>query len=377
MTPTPADPTPVGPRFTRRFALLGAAALLAPLPRVSLAAPGARHMTPGLVLLDGNENPYGPSPMAREAILESIPLAPRYADSAVEHLVGLLAAEHRVPVAQILVGTGSGELLKMAGLYASRGAGGELVAAVPTYEELPGFAAKLGLTVRGVPVDATHRHDPAAMRAAIGPATRAVYVCNPNNPTGTLVARAALEPFIRSVPTTTLVVVDEAYIHLADDPVGSSVASLVGECPNLVVLRTFSKIHGLAGLRVGYGITSPSLAAGLANYALTYPNAVGIAAATASLADHEFLSTTRTALLADRARIEAAIDKAGLARAVSQGNFVFFDTGRSLKLFQDAMLARGIKVGRRFDGYDRWARVTVGTQPEVDRFLAALPAALG
>ena len=118
-------------------------------------------------------------------------------------------------------------------------------------------------------------------------------------------------------------------------------------------------------------------AATVAAWGLTYPNSTGIAAATASLADHDFLARTRAALLADRARIHAAIDARGLPRAASQGNFVFFDTGGPLKRFQERMLAKGIKVGRHFDGYDTWARVSIGLKQETDAFLAALPGALG
>ena len=254
---------------------------------------------------------------------------------------------------------------------------GEIIAAVPTYEELPAFGTRLGLTVRGIPVDANHQHDLARMHAAIGAQTRLVYVCNPNNPTGTVVTRADLETFVRSVPSNVLVVVDEAYIHLVDDPKAGSMDHLVRELPNLLVLRTFSKIHGLAGLRVGYALAHEKTAATVAAWGLTYPNSTGIAAATASLADHDFLARTRAALLADRARIHAAIDARGLPRAASQGNFVFFDTGGPLKRFQERMLAKGIKVGRHFDGYDTWARVSIGLKQETDAFLAALPGALG
>jgi histidinol-phosphate aminotransferase len=367
------------PRLTRRSALLGAAALLAPLSRGTAdAAPGAPKATPGPILLNGNENPYGPSPAARQAILASAGNAPRYADASIKALVEQLAAHEGVPAAQIAIGSGSGELLRMAGLLASTTApGGEIVASRPTYEELPEFAERLGLKVHWVAPDAAHRHDLASMRAAISDATRLVYVCNPNNPTGTAVARDALESFIRSVPASTTVIVDEAYMDFADHPGVATAAPLVKDVPNLIVLRTFSKIHGLAGLRIGYGISPPALAARYSALSLVWPNTTGIAAATASFNDHAFLKTTRAAILADRARVQATLDRMGRARADSQGNFVFFDTGAPLKQFQDRMLAQGIQVGRHFDGYDTWARVTIGLRSEVDRFLAVLPEALG
>jgi histidinol-phosphate aminotransferase len=265
----------------------------------------------------------------------------------------------------------------MAGLLASTTApGSELVAARPTYEELPEFAERLGLTLRWVAPDAAHRHDLPAMRAAIGERTSVVYVCNPNNPTGAAVTRDALATFIRSVPAAIHVVVDEAYIDFVDAAGVASVAPLVQQVPNLIVLRTFSKIHGLAGLRVGYAISSAALAKPLADLSLVWPNTTGIDAALASYNDHEFLQTTRAAILADRARVQAAIDRLGLPRAESQGNFVFFDTGRPVQEFRERMLAQGLKVGRNFNGYDNWSRTTIGRRNEVDRFLAALPGAL-
>lgn len=364
------------PGLTRRHALMGAAALLAPLPRLALAAPGSAAEKPGLIKLDGNENPYGPSPAARQAILASAGAAPRYADESLTTLTNQLAAHEGVPASQIVLGTGSGEILRMAGLLAATTtANCELVASRPTYEELPVYAEKLGIKLRWVAADAEHRHDLPAMRAAITDLTRLVYVCNPNNPTGTAVRREALESFIRSVPANCTVVVDEAYMDLVDQAGVGTAAGLVKSIPNVIVLRTFSKIHGLAGLRIGYGITPAALSKRFADLSLTWPNSTGVAAATASFNDHAFLKTTRAALVGDRTRVHATLDRMGLRHSDAQGNFVFFDTGGPLKQFQDRMLAEGIKVGRHFDGYDTWARVTIGLHREVDRFLAALPRA--
>lgn len=364
--------------LTRRAALIGATALLAPLaPNILVGAPNTPPGTTNLIKLDGNENPYGPSPAARQAILASVGEAPRYADATIETLTKQLAAHEGVAPSQIVIGAGSGELLKMAGLLAVTSlSGAEVVASRPTYEELPVFAQALGLKVQWTAADAHHRHDLAAMRAAITQRTRLVYVCNPNNPTGTAVSRDALETFIRSVPVSCTVIVDEAYIDLADQPGVATVAALVKDVPNVVVLRTFSKLHGLAGLRVGYAITPAELVQRLAALSLTWPNTTGLSAAIASLNDHAFLKTTRAALTGDRAKVHATLDRLGLHRADAQGNFVFFDTGGPLQRFQERMLAEGIKVGRRFDGYDTWARVTIGLHQEVDRFLQALPRAL-
>jgi histidinol-phosphate aminotransferase len=366
-------------RLTRREALFGAAALLAPLPAsVVVAAPGAAAQSSGLIRLDSNENPYGPSPAARQAILASVLEAPRYAAATIANLTTQLAAHEGVADSQIAIGAGSGELLRMAGLLATTtAAGGELVASRPTFEELPEFAAKLGMKVRWVAPDSTHGHDLAAMRAAITDLTRLVYVCNPNNPTGTAVTRGALEAFVRSVPAECTVIVDEAYMDFVDRPGVATLAGLAKEIPNVIVLHTFSKLHGLAGLRIGYAVMPVALAPRFSALSLTWPNTTGLSAAIASFNDHAFQHSTRAALVGDRARVHAALDRLGLQRAEAQGNFVFFDTGGPLKRFQDHMLAAGIKVGRHFDGYDSWARVTIGVHREVDRFLAALPRALG
>ncbi|MGI9246683.1 MAG: pyridoxal phosphate-dependent aminotransferase [Steroidobacteraceae bacterium] len=376
---TGSSPSP--PRLTRRSALLGATALLGALPlRHALADDpvAGQGVTPDddVLLLNGNENPYGPAASARAAVLRHMDGVPRYAEAAIERLRLQIAAREAVPPAQVMIGSGSGELLRVVALRAAvAAAGSELVASRPTYEELPEFAALLGLQVRWTPAR-DHRHDLDAMRRAVTERTRLVYVCNPNNPTGTAVASAALEAFVRSMPASLTVVVDEAYVDFIDAVGVGSVAGLTRAVPNLAVLRTFSKLHGLAGLRVGYAIASPALAQDLARFALVWPNSLGLAAAGASFDDLGFQAGTRTAILADRARVHDAIDRLGLARTDSQGNFVFFDTGMSLQRFQDAMLARGIRVGRRFDAYERWARVTIGRRAEVDRFLAALPGAL-
>ena len=380
MTTSQAPAVPVDdlPRLSRRSALLGAVALLAPLgPTVAFARARPTPPPPGTILLNGNENPYGPSPSARQAIIAGLDRAPRYADATIEALANQVGAREGVPAAQVMVGSGSGELLRMAGLLASTTApGSELVASQPTYEELPVFAGQLGLQVKWVAPDAAHRHDLAAMRAAITDRTSLVYVCNPNNPTGTAVARDALEAFIRSVPASTTVVVDEAYIDFLEGAGYGSVAGLVLKVPNLIVLRTFSKIHGLAGLRVGYSTASVELAKRFADLSLVWPNNSGLDAALASYNDAGFLQSTRAAILADRARVHAAIDKLGLPRTEAQGNFVFFDTRVPLQGYRDRMLAQGIKVGRPFAGYPTWSRVSIGRREEIDRFLAALPAAL-
>ncbi|MBV9345129.1 MAG: histidinol-phosphate aminotransferase family protein, partial [Gammaproteobacteria bacterium] len=274
-----------------------------------------------------------------------------------------------------VTGTGSGELLCALALVCAR-EGGEVIAAQPTYLELTDYARGCGAEVRFVPVDAELRHDLGAMAAAASPRTRGMYLCNPNNPTGTALPADALRQFIRALPAQVLPIVDEAYMDFATAPGVASVADLVrGERP-VVVLRTFSKIHGMAGMRMGYAIAPPQLARSLRAARMTTPNLLAVRAARASLEDQEFLAATRSRILASRTRITTELARQRLRYAEPQGNFVFFDTGMPLATFTARMKARNILVGRLFPPFDSWCRLTIGTEPEVAAFLKALAASL-
>jgi histidinol-phosphate aminotransferase len=355
---------------TRRE-LLSASALLLAGPSALLAAPGpealaGRHP----LVLCWNENPYGPSPAARAAVAHSITSGCRYvAEDELKALRNELASREGVSPDHIVLGSGSGELLCALGLLC---ADGEIVAAQPSYAELAEYARLRGASLHLVPVDAQLRHDLTAMHAAVSERTRAVYVCNPNNPTGTTVASSQLREFVRSLPPAVLTIVDEAYMDFAGGEDVATVTDLVAE-HRVVVLRTFSKIHGMAGLRCGYAIAAPQLATQLADARMSYPNIFAVRAARASLADQEFRRDCRRRILASRDRITRALSRLKLRYAEPQGNFVFFDTGMPLTRFAAAMAQRDILVGRHFEPFDSWCRITVGTEDEVAAFLRALP----
>jgi len=355
--------------------LLGASALLLAGPSAMLRA--AAGETPaneggGPVVLCWNENPYGPSPAARAAISQSLAAGCRYpTDEEIAALGAALAAHEDISANHIVIGTGSGELLRALGLLYGRD-GGEIIAAHPTYEELTSYAQHWGAAMKFVPVDGQLRHDLPAMHAALSPHTRAVYLCNPNNPTGTAVPAAHIREFVRSLPPTAIAIVDEAYMDFAAAGETASVAGLVPEGQRVVVLRTFSKIHGMAGLRCGYAIAPPDIAAQLAAACMTTPNIFAVRAARASLTDRGFLADCRQRIQASRARITAELTRLKLRYAEPQGNFVFFDTGMPLSRFSDLMRQRNILVGRLFAPYDTWCRITIGTEPEVTAFLGAL-----
>ncbi|MCP5327105.1 MAG: histidinol-phosphate aminotransferase family protein [Sinobacteraceae bacterium] len=322
--------------------------------------------------LSANENPWGPGPQARAAIIAATDDACRYGLSLQAPLAQAIAAKEGVGREQIVIGSGSGELLHMLALgWCSRG---EVVCPWPTFNQLMSFAEKLGAGIKKVPLDAAMKHDLPALAAATSPNTSLLYVCNPNNPTGTVIDGPALRAFCSEMAQRTLVVVDEAYLELVDEGMTSGMIDLVREGANVVVLRTFSKLHGLAGLRIGYALARPDVAARLRQHWMTSPSVLGLAAATASLGDTEFLTRTRAALITDRRRVTAACDELGLAYAPPQGNFVFLRPGMPVNDFREKMKAKQIEVGRSFEPLREWCRVSVGTTDETTVFIDALRA---
>jgi histidinol-phosphate aminotransferase len=365
-----------------RRELLTASALLLASPKAAFSAAGqgtvetaaASGATP--IVLCWNENPYGPSPAARAVLSGTISNACRYPDEEINQLVELLARKEGLSADHIVVGSGSGELLCALGLLHGRG-GGEIIAAEPTYAELTNYAKHAGAQLKFVPVDKQLNHDLSAMRAAVSDQTRAIYVCNPNNPTGTAISAASIRSFVGSLPDSVTTIVDEAYLDFADTEGVASVADLVSTGKRVVVLRTFSKIHGMAGVRCGYGVARPDVAAQIAAVRMASPNIFAMRAARASLGDAAFLVDTRRRIIASRKRITDELQRQGLAYAKPQTNFVFFDTGAPLEQFDRFMKARNILVGRLFAPYDNWCRITIGTEPQTEAFLQGLRAYTG
>jgi histidinol-phosphate aminotransferase len=358
--------------------LLTASAIMLMRPMSSISAPlGARLAAASLaggtepILLCWNENPYGPSPAARAAIAQSIADGCRYPDDENPRLVNLLAEKEGLGPDHIVTGTGSGELLRALGLLAAR-QHGEIVAAEPTYAELTEYAQHAGATLKWVPVDKQLRHDLSAMHAAVSAKTRLVYICNPNNPTGTMVDSAAIAAFVAALPDHVTTVIDEAYMEFVDGTPSS--VSLVTGPKRVIVLRTFSKLHGMAGVRCGYGIARPEVIEEISAACMTTPNIFAVRGAIASLGDKEFLADCRRRIVASRARLTAELARLDFPYAEPHGNFVFFDTGVPIKQFIEFMRHRNIAVGRRFPPFENWCRVTIGTDPQVDAFIEGVRA---
>lgn len=352
--------------FRRGSALAGAAVLPFDAPRPARVRPRA-----GLVRLASNENPYGPSPRARAAMVEHWEEASRYGASALNELRDAIAVAEKVPQDHVLVTQGSIE-----GLCATAAAfckdGGGFVHAAPTYESMHGYAARLGATLVPVPLDAELAHDLPAMAARVGEGTRIVFVCNPNNPSGTIVDGAALSSFCESVGGKALVFVDEAYRDFVDDPVHRSMVPLVLAGRNVVVARTASKIHGMAGLRIGWLIAKPDLLARIRDFKMGFPNAMAARAVIASLDDREYSAYCKQQNTRARRILVDALDELGLRHAPSHTNFVFFRSKRDATELRAAFEPLGFAIGRAFPPLTDWCRVSLGTPGEMDDFVAAL-----
>jgi histidinol-phosphate aminotransferase len=358
------------PTLSRRAFTQSIAAALAlrNLPIPQAAAPASTAP----VLLNYNENPYGPTPKARAALASAAEIANRYPDAAATQLQKSLAAKHNVAPENILLGCGSTELLKCAAdAFLPQQA--NIVVSQPTFEAVLDYAKITGASAVPTKPTAAYAHDLAAMAAACTSKTGIAYVCNPNNPTGTIVTRAAIASFISAVPPTTLILIDEAYFEFAASTEFSTSTEFIAAHPNVVITRTFSKIYGLAGLRIGYAIGNKSTLELLAGHRVQDSlNAAGLAAALASLDDPEGLTATREKLVATRTWLCTQFKKDNRPFIPSHGNFVMIDVGCDTKPIIDAFATRNILVGRRFPSMPTFLRVTIGTQLEVEAFFAAL-----
>lgn len=341
----------------------------------SWAGPGRSqvvHAGPsGAARLSANENPYGPGPAAREALQNAIADGWKYSFGEDIALKKLIADREGLTPAHVILGDGSSEILHIAGVLCGAG-GGEVIHAVPTFALAADYARELGATVQAVPLDADFKHDLKAMAARVSKQTRLIYVCNPNNPTGTLVAGREVRDFIAVMPRDVMVFVDEAYLDLAEDFAAHTAVPRVQAGDNVIVARTFSKLHGLAGLRVGYGLARPDIVQRMERLKLPVLGTPGLRAAMASYQDLPFQADSRKRIAEGISITLAALDERRLRYAAPRGNFVFFDTGRPASQFLADMRQRGFSLGRPFPPYDTWCRVSMGRVEQMQAFAAAL-----
>ena len=361
----------------RKFAqLLGiSAAAVVVRPAISFAKPTqpiATSLTAGgnIVRLSANENPYGPSPKALQAITDSFGLACRYPDEHNNVLIDKLAKLNNVDRGQMLLGDGSGEVLKLCAETFTGPQNGKLVAADPTFEALLNNATANGAEVVKVPLTSTFAHDlPKMLAAAKG---GLIYVCNPNNPTASITPKNELREFIANTPRETMILVDEAYFHYADSLEYESVIPLVKDHPNLIVSRTFSKIYGMAGLRCGYCVAQPETIKRMHPFQMwDSVNIMALAAATASLDDPDQVPNGRKLNSEAKAFVTGELDKLGYKSIPSQANFIMFDCKRPVVPLIQALEQHNVHVGRLFPALPNYMRVTVGKKTEMETFLTA------
>ncbi|HEV7896947.1 MAG TPA: histidinol-phosphate transaminase [Planosporangium sp.] len=329
---------------------------------------------PGAIKLASNEVPYGPLPGVVEAITEAAAGVHRYPDMGVVALREALAERYGVvDPDRIATGCGSVALAEHLARVTCM-PGDEMLYSWRSFEAYPIIAATTAAASVRVPNTAAHAHDLPAMAAAITDGTRLVLVCNPNNPTGTAIRRPELEAFLDAVPENVLVVIDEAYREFVTDPEVPDGLDVAGDRPNVVVLRTLSKAWGLAGLRLGFLVAAPEVAATVRKVVTPFStSSVAQAAALAALRQPDEMRRRADQVVAERERLLPAVRKLVGDVPESQANFVWLPLGDEALEFAAACEQAGVIV-RPFAGDG--VRVTVGTPEENDRFLAAAEAAL-
>lgn len=325
------------------------------------------------IRLHFNENPLGLSPKARAAMKELLDLAWQYPAESRRLLHEAIASLHGMEKTSILLGNGSSEILTLAA-QAFAGPGRPLVIASPTYDAMAQYAGPLGAEVKRVPLTKGFAHDIARMIEASG-GKGLLYLCNPNNPTGTITSKGEVSRAIENAGRDVTVVVDEAYHHYVLSEEYESVVPLVAKHPNLVVLRTFSKIYGMAGLRCGYAVAQPETLAKLSErQSRNNVNVAALLAARASLADQDWMVESRKTNAETRAMVFARLKELGFETTASEANFFMIRLGRDSREIATPMREKGVLVGRPFPPMNDWLRVSIGTRPQMERFLETFAA---
>lgn len=334
-------------------------------------AEGALFEDKKLIILRSNENPYGPSALAKKAMLQSITTSNRYNWELSTKLATFIANQHQLSADYIMMGAGSAELLELVARYSALKQGNFIIAD-PTFDYWVIAAEESGLKRISIPLTASKEHDLNAMYNAIQADTRLIYICNPNNPTGTICERKALEDFIQAASKKALILVDEAYLDYSDE---SSLSSLVKTNKNLVITGTFSKIHGLAGARIGYAIAHPDTINNLSRLQ-AWPsgtvNVISAAGALASYQDHSFKQETKALNQKARTYTISELEKRNIHCIPSHSNFIYFSLKDYKKDYFDQLNQHQIQGTKIYEEKGQWSRITIGTMHEMEQFIQAL-----
>ena len=368
--------------LTRRQILLGGGAIvgagLAPvipattgssaLSLISTALGADMPKPDQLIRLSANENAYGPSRVALQAIAENIHLTNRYAADPT-NLIHLVANINNISADHVMTGTGSSEILNVAGMLLGLRQG-SVVCADPTYQSLLRYAANAGVEIIRIPVSEGLNADLEGMRKAVRSDTNMMYIVNPNNPIPSVIEKNAMKEFVLEQAADRLVFVDEAYHEYVDNPDYESMIGLIAEGHNnIIVSRTASKIHGLAGMRVGFGFAHPDLIKEMNNRKTGAQTILGLSAAYASYQDMEFQNFSRRKNKESLAIVEGMCDNLGIRYAKSNTNFTFINTGIQNAVVQEKMREQGILTGRLFPPFTDWTRVSMSTPEHMKYFV--------
>ena len=368
--------------LTRRQILLGGGAIvgaaLAPVIPATTgssafnlisAALGADIAKPDQpIKMSSNENPYGPSRVALQAIAENIQLTNRYAADST-NLIKVVANINNISPDHVMTGTGSSEILNVAGMLVGLQQG-SVVCADPTYQSLLDYAENAGVEIIRVRVAEGLNADLDGMRKAVRSDTNMMYIVNPNNPIPSVIEKSAMKEFVLEQAEDRLVFVDEAYHEYVDNPDYESMIGLIAEgYNNIIVSRTSSKIHGLAGMRVGFGFAHPDLINEMNLRKTGAVTVLGLAAAYASYQDMEFQDFSRRKNKEALAIVNRMCEDLGVRYVKSNTNFTFIETGVENALVQEMMLKEGIMTGRLFPPFNTWSRVSMSTPEDMHYFV--------
>jgi histidinol-phosphate aminotransferase len=359
----------------------GTISKLAAMPVLKKITPLANRVTDQAAILNGgpvlkarllaNENPFGPSPAAKKAIQEALDLSYQYPMFSMGTLYNKIATYEGISEGNILMESGSSPLLLAAALLYSKG-GKSIITGDPSYEDLPSHAQQFDGKWVKVPLTVDYKLDLDAMEAKIDDNTGLIYICNPNNPTATILDTAKLKAFCERVSKKVTVFVDEAYIDYLPDPKASTMINAVKAGHNVIVARTFSKLYGFAGLRCGYVIAQPETIKALSIYSTGFSlSATTIAGAIVAYREEAFLKEALQKTLASKEYLYSVLKKEGYEYIPSSANFVMFPLKMDSKKFVSEMMKRGVGVRSWQFNNREWCRVSIGRMDEMEAFANA------
>ena len=324
-----------------------------------------------MIRLGSNENPHGPSSLAKQAMIDAVGISNRYQWDMNGELKTEIAQMTGHTKDHVALGAGSSELLGIVSLWAAFKKG-NVVASEPTFKLWMPAARRMGLPTKLVPLTETKHNDLNGLMNAMDDQTRMVYLCNPNNPTGTVSPTSVLEEFIKKVASTTIVLLDEAYTDYYDTP---SMSKMIDAYPNLVIAKTFSKTFGMAGARVGYVLAHPNTIKQLNEFqawANAGPSAVSMQGALAAIKDKAFVTYCKQENIKAKDILYKGFDALGIKHIKSFTSFVYFDTATYKKDVPALLLANQITGARSFEQNSSWLRISIGTVAEMEKVVAVL-----